>query len=69
MIITFFSVNSKLSKTELKMQDFMKTDLKNLLILDVKLPPMSESTFIRTYKVGNQNRRITLLPQATLLIG
>lgn len=51
------------------MQDFMKTDLKNRLILDVKLPPMSESTFIRTYKVGNQNRRITLLPQATLLIG
>ncbi|CAG5043546.1 unnamed protein product [Parnassius apollo] len=44
-------VNSNLEKTEVNMEDFLKLDLRNKLILDVKLPPLSSSNIIRTYKI------------------
>ncbi|XP_063364928.1 uncharacterized protein LOC134653488 [Cydia amplana] len=44
-------VNSKLEKTVVKMQDFLSLDLKDKLILNVKLPPLSENNHIRTYKI------------------
>ncbi|CAK1583032.1 unnamed protein product [Parnassius mnemosyne] len=44
-------VDSNLEKTEVNMEDFLKLDLRNKLILDVKLPPLSSSNIIRTYKI------------------
>ncbi|KAJ8720015.1 hypothetical protein PYW07_012058 [Mythimna separata] len=44
-------VNSSLSKTEVKIQDFLNTDLKDKLIFDVKLPPLSNNNLIRTFKI------------------
>ncbi|XP_047028071.1 indole-3-acetaldehyde oxidase-like [Helicoverpa zea] len=45
-------VSKDLSKVEVKMQDFLKTDLNDKLIFDVKLPPLSNTTnIVRTYKI------------------
>ncbi|XP_041981383.1 xanthine dehydrogenase 1-like [Aricia agestis] len=44
-------VDSALKFAEVKMQDFPKTDIKNKLIVNVKLPPLSMSHLIRTYKI------------------
>lgn len=54
--ICLFSVNSNLSKVEVKLNDFLTTELKDKLISDVKLPPLSSNNLIRTYKVNKANK-------------
>ncbi|CAK1583031.1 unnamed protein product [Parnassius mnemosyne] len=44
-------VDRNLKNTEVNMEDFLKFDLRDKLILDVKLPPLSSSNIIRTYKI------------------
>ncbi|XP_026741819.1 xanthine dehydrogenase-like [Trichoplusia ni] len=44
-------MNSDLSKVEMKIKDFMNADLKDKLISDVKLPPLSTSSHVKTYKI------------------
>ncbi|XP_072944523.1 uncharacterized protein [Epargyreus clarus] len=44
-------INSHLQKTEVTLDDFLKVDLNNKLILDVKVPPLSKKYIIRTYKI------------------
>ncbi|XP_073945954.1 uncharacterized protein isoform X2 [Choristoneura fumiferana] len=44
-------VNSKLEKSDVKMQDLLKLDLSNKVIVNVKLPPLSSNCHIRTYKI------------------
>ncbi|XP_050685719.1 uncharacterized protein LOC126980172 isoform X2 [Leptidea sinapis] len=44
-------VDSKLKKTRMNMEDFLKTDLANKLIINVMLPPLSERNLMKTYKV------------------
>lgn len=50
-IFLSFPVNNDLSKVELKTKEFLTANLKDKLICDVKLPPLSKSNLIRTYKV------------------
>ncbi|KAI5646230.1 aldehyde oxidase and xanthine dehydrogenase, a/b hammerhead domain-containing protein [Phthorimaea operculella] len=44
-------LSNTLEKKDLSMQDFLKEDLRNKIILDVKLPPLSATYHIRTYKI------------------
>ncbi|KAJ2951466.1 hypothetical protein O0L34_g13618 [Tuta absoluta] len=44
-------LSNNLERKDLSMQDFLKEDLRNKLIVDVKLPPLSASHHIRTYKI------------------
>ncbi|XP_013162076.1 PREDICTED: indole-3-acetaldehyde oxidase-like [Papilio xuthus] len=44
-------VDNNLHKTDVSMSDFLKLDLRNKLIVDVKLPPLSSNDIIRTYKI------------------
>ncbi|XP_045537073.1 indole-3-acetaldehyde oxidase [Papilio machaon] len=44
-------VDNNLHKTDVSMSDFLKLDLRNKLIVDVKLPPLSSTDIIRTYKI------------------
>ncbi|KAF9823384.1 hypothetical protein SFRURICE_006597 [Spodoptera frugiperda] len=48
---TITVVNNDLSKVELKTKEFLTANLKDKLICDVKLPPLSKSNLIRTYKI------------------
>ncbi|CAK1542922.1 unnamed protein product [Leptosia nina] len=44
-------LDSNKTKTVITMKDFMHTDLKNKIILNVKLPPLSQKNLIKTYKI------------------
>ncbi|KAJ8719393.1 hypothetical protein PYW08_011568 [Mythimna loreyi] len=44
-------VDNNLRKTEVKIDEFLSTDLKDKVIFDVKLPPLSTSNLIRTFKI------------------
>ncbi|XP_052741992.1 uncharacterized protein LOC112054404 isoform X2 [Bicyclus anynana] len=44
-------VDNNLKYSEINLQKFMKTDLKNKLIVNVKIPPISQKHLIRTYKI------------------
>ncbi|XP_037300936.1 indole-3-acetaldehyde oxidase-like [Manduca sexta] len=44
-------MNRDLKKFELRMRDFLNTDLRDKLIVDVKLPPLAANNLIRTYKI------------------
>ncbi|XP_068627552.1 uncharacterized protein [Battus philenor] len=44
-------VDNEFNKKDVNMPDFLKVNLRNKLILEVKLPPLSLSNFIRTYKI------------------
>nr|BAR64771.1 aldehyde oxidase [Ostrinia furnacalis] len=44
-------VNHTLSEKTLTMQDFLNTDLKNHVITNFKMPPLSHSNKIRSYKI------------------
>ncbi|XP_049875014.1 uncharacterized protein LOC126373077 isoform X1 [Pectinophora gossypiella] len=44
-------VNNSMEKKEVGMQNFLKEDLKNKLILDVKLPPLASNCLVRTFKI------------------
>ncbi|KAJ0176278.1 hypothetical protein K1T71_008452 [Dendrolimus kikuchii] len=48
---TITIVHNNLKKSELKMQEFFNMDLKNNLITEVKLPPLTPNNLIRTYKI------------------
>ncbi|KAH9645120.1 hypothetical protein HF086_005665 [Spodoptera exigua] len=48
---TITVVNNDLSKVELKTKEFLTANLKDKLICDVKLPPLSSNNLIRTFKI------------------
>ncbi|XP_075976602.1 uncharacterized protein LOC142976904 isoform X2 [Anticarsia gemmatalis] len=43
-------VNNNLTKTEVKLHDFLNADITDKLITEIKLPPLSPNNLIRTYK-------------------
>ncbi|OWR49607.1 aldehyde oxidase 2 [Danaus plexippus plexippus] len=44
-------VDKTLKKTEINLEKFLKLDLASRLMLNVKLPPLSQHNLIRTYKI------------------
>ncbi|CAG9583060.1 unnamed protein product [Danaus chrysippus] len=44
-------LDKTLKQTEINLQKFLKLDLTNRLILNVKLPPLSQHNLIKTYKI------------------
>ncbi|XP_013136142.1 PREDICTED: indole-3-acetaldehyde oxidase-like [Papilio polytes] len=44
-------VDNNLRNTDVSMSDFLKLDLRNKLILNVKLPPLTSDIIIKTYKI------------------
>lgn len=51
-LILLFSEDMNAKSIEVNLPKFLKTDLRNKIILNVKIPPLNSKHLIRTYKVG-----------------
>ncbi|KAM3958780.1 uncharacterized protein ACR2FA_007186 [Aphomia sociella] len=59
--------NDKLEKQSMKMQEFLKADLTNKITTEVKLPPLSASYLIRTYKIMRRAQNVHAIVNAGFL--
>lgn len=48
----FISVDRDMTKTEMKLPEFLTTDLRGKVMTEIKLWPLSQNYELVTYKVG-----------------
>ncbi|XP_052748813.1 uncharacterized protein LOC113513041 [Galleria mellonella] len=60
-------VNDKLDKQCIDFQEFLKTDLTNKLITEVKLPPLPTTCLIKTYKIMARAQNVHAIVNAGFL--